>query len=91
MDAACDGVWTVDKLRAVGERVWTLERVFNLEAGLTKADDTLPDRMFNEPTKAGANTGAVSQLKAMLPEYYQRRGWTEDGVPTAENQNRLAL
>ncbi len=91
LDAVCESVWTADKLRAIGERVWNLERVFNLNAGFTAADDTLPKRMFAEATKGGANTGAVSQLKAMLPEYYERRGWSEDGVPTAETLGLISM
>jgi aldehyde:ferredoxin oxidoreductase len=91
LDAACESVWSADKLRAVGERVWNLERFFNLNAGFTGADDTLPERMFAEATKGGGSTGAVSKLKAMLPEYYERRGWSEDGVPTADTLGRIAL
>ncbi len=42
IDAACEGDWDADSLVEVGERIWNLEREFNLKAGITAEDDTLP-------------------------------------------------
>ena len=53
--------------------------MFNMAAGLTAADDTLPPRMLNEPVPSGSAKGKVSELSKMLPEYYSLRGWTEAG------------
>ena len=39
VDAACKGSWTVDRLNETGERIWNMERQFNLDAGMTAADD----------------------------------------------------
>lgn len=91
IDAACDGGWTTEKLMEVGERIFNLERDFNLRSGLTKADDTLPKRCLKEAAKSGPAKGVVSNLDKMLPEYYALRGWTKDGVPTNETLKRLAL
>ncbi len=91
LDAACEGGWTVRKLKKVGERIWNLERQFNLAAGLTAADDTLPARILKEAAKTGAGKGRVSELGAMLPEYYRLRGWTRKGVPKPETLRRLGL
>jgi aldehyde:ferredoxin oxidoreductase len=91
LDAACEGGWTTQKLLEVGERVWNLERQFNLKAGFTAKDDTLPPRLLKEAAKTGPAKGLVSQLGQMLPEYYQLRGWTKDGVPSNETIKRLAL
>ncbi len=91
IDAACEGGWTTQKLLEVGERVWNLERQFNLKAGFTAKDDTLPPRLLKEAAKTGPAKGLVSQLGKMLPEYYQLRGWTKDGVPSNETIKRLAL
>ena len=91
IDAACDGGWTPEKLLEAGERIWNLERQFNLDAGLTKADDTLPKRLLQEAAKTGPAKGKVNELHKMLPHYYDLRGWNADGVPTAETLNRLAL
>ena len=91
VDAACEGEWTLDRLVEVGERIWNLERKFNLEAGFTGKDDTLPKRLLKEAAKTGPAEGKVSGLKEMLPEYYELRGWDEGGVPTAETLQRLGL
>jgi aldehyde:ferredoxin oxidoreductase len=91
IDAACEGEWTTAKLLEVGERIWNLERKFNLAAGFTGKDDNLPKRLLKEAAKAGPAKGLVNGLAKMLPEYYQVRGWTADGVPTNETLQRLAL
>ena len=91
LDAACEGNWTVQKLEEVGERIWNLERQFNLAAGLSKADDTLPPRLLNDPAPSGTAKGRVCELDTMLTEYYELRGWNDQGVPTAETLQRLNL
>jgi aldehyde:ferredoxin oxidoreductase len=75
----------------VGERIYNLERLFNLRAGLSKADDTLPPRLLSEPILTGASKGSVSRLPEMLPAYYETRGWDKDGVPTKKRLKELAL
>jgi len=91
LQAACEGDWSLDNLNLVGERIWNLEREFNLRAGLTMKDDTLPPRLTKEPAKTGPAKGLVNGLDKMLPEYYALRGWTVEGVPTAETRTRLGL
>ena len=91
IDAACEGDWSADNLLEVGERIWTLERKYNMDAGFTGKDDTLPARLLKDAAKAGPAEGKVCGLDVMLPEYYQVRGWTEDGVPSNDTLERLAL
>ena len=91
IDGACEGDWDLARLLETGERVWNLERQFNLAAGLTMADDTLPKRILQEPAPSGVAKGLVSRLPEMLPEYYKQRGWSADGRPTAETLQRLGL
>lgn len=91
IDAALPGTWTAERMSEIGERIWNLERLFNLAAGLTGADDTLPDRSLKEPAKTGAAAGKVNELATMLPEYYQARGWGADGVPSERTLSRLGL
>ena len=88
---ACEGEWTMDSLIETGERIWNLERKFNMDAGLTGADDNLPKRLLKDAAKTGPAKGRVSDLGQMLPEYYQLRGWTPDGVPEEETLQRLGL
>ena len=91
LQAACEGDWSMDKLNLVGERIWNMERQFNMAAGFTRKDDDLPPRLKTEPAKTGPAKGLVSGIDKMIPEYYQVRGWTPDGVPTAETVARLGL
>ena len=83
--------WSVDELMEAGERIWNLERKFNLDAGMSPKEDTLPQRLLKEAAKTGPATGKVSELSEMLPEYYKLRGWTTEGIPTNETLSRLAL
>lgn len=85
--------WTTsdEEILQIGERIWNLERLFNLRAGFTKADDTLPPRLMEEPLPSGPAKGKVNELEVMLKEYYQVRGWNEEGVPTEEKMAELSL
>jgi aldehyde:ferredoxin oxidoreductase len=91
LEAACEGDWSLDNLGVVGERIWNLERQFNLAAGFTSADDTLPKRLLAEPANSGPAKGKVNELHKMLPAYYAARGWSVDGRPTPETLTRLGL
>ncbi len=79
------------ELMKTGERIWNLERLFNLKAGLTFRDDTLPERLLKEQVKSGPAKGRVVELDRMLPEYYKLRGWNNEGVPTEDKLKELGL
>ena len=90
--SAITGVdYTEESLMECGDRIYNLERLLNLKAGLTKDDDSLPPRILNEQIPAGPKKGAVSRLPEMLPAYYNTRGWDENGVPTEEKLKALGL
>ncbi len=90
--SACTGVqYTTADFMQAGERIWNLERLFNLKAGFTAKDDTLPERLLKSPLPTGPAKGNVSKLGEMLPEYYKLRGWDKNGVPTAEKLAELGL
>ncbi|HHY93705.1 MAG TPA: aldehyde ferredoxin oxidoreductase, partial [Firmicutes bacterium] len=90
--AAATGVdFSTGKALLAGERIWNLERLFNLRAGFTAADDRLAPRLLEEAMPEGPAKGRVSELKDMLPEYYRLRGWDEEGHPTAATLERLGL
>jgi len=86
--AASTGLeYTPETLRAVGRRVLDTERLINADFGLTRADDTLPKRYFDEPMPARQTKGHHidrSQFQNMLDEYYMERGWDRDGRVSAE-------
>jgi aldehyde:ferredoxin oxidoreductase len=91
VNAACEGAWSVDDMLEMGERVWNMERQFNIAAGFTAADDTLPQRLLKDAAKTGPAKGRVNDLGKMLPEYYELRGWDTDGIPTSDTLGRLGL
>ncbi len=78
-------------LHIVGERIWNLERLYNLREGFTAADDNLPDRLLHEPLPAGPSAGHTVDLAPMLKEYYRFRGWDSEGIPTEQKLARLGL
>ena len=85
----CD--FTDEEILMAGERIWNLEKLFNLKAGFTKADDTLPPRLLTEPLPEGPAKGKVVELDIMLPEYYSLRGWDKEGIPTQSKLKELSI
>ena len=81
----------VDALNRIGERIFTLERLFNLKAGLSAKDDTLPKRFLKEPMPEGPSKGQVFEQDQILPEYYRIRGWNQQGVPSKKKLEELGL
>ncbi|MCP4191891.1 MAG: aldehyde ferredoxin oxidoreductase family protein [Planctomycetaceae bacterium] len=90
--AAATGVpFTIDAFLKAGERTWNLERIWNMKAGLTKADDSLPKRLLKEAHKTGPSAGVTVDLESMLIDYYQERGWDKEGAPSQEKLLELGL
>jgi aldehyde:ferredoxin oxidoreductase len=81
-------------LAKIGERLFTLERAFNVRQGLGRKDDYLPERIRTEPlhTREAKGEGqTVSHNDEFLDKYYSLRGWTKDGVPTENKLKELKL
>jgi len=81
-------------LTTAAERIRTLERLFNIREGLSRKDDTIAERLFNEPLKDGAWKGEVldkEKFVEMIDAYYSLRGWDREGKPTQETLKRLGL
>ncbi len=78
------------KFLAVGDRGYTMERLFNMREGLGRKDDTLPKRFTDERLEPG-NRHSIVPLKKMLPKYYRLRGWDKAGVPTPKRLKKLGL
>ena len=83
--------YSVEEMMLAGERIWNLERVYDLQAGFSGKDDTLPPRLLKEPMPYGPNKGSVVPLDKLLKEYYMARGWDEKGVPSQEKLKSLQL
>jgi aldehyde:ferredoxin oxidoreductase len=85
---------SVDELAAAGERIWNLSRLFNLRAGLTAADDTLPKKVLHRPLEDGPRAGRVfapNDFAEAMQSYYQLRGWDEQGIPSRQKLAELGL
>lgn len=78
-------------LHRIGERIWNLERLYNLRAGVNSSFDTLPPRLLEEPIAEGPSIGRTVELKPMLAEYYRFRGWDAAGIPTPKKLQELEL
>jgi len=84
--------YTKEDLSKMGERIFNLERAFNVREGFSRADDTLPARLLEEPLKEGKSKDHVVKLEAMLEDYYRVRGWDQrTGVPTKSKLEELGL
>ncbi|MBW1767745.1 MAG: aldehyde ferredoxin oxidoreductase, partial [Deltaproteobacteria bacterium] len=82
---------SLDELLRVGERIINAKRVILNGLGITRKDDTLPERILNMPHSEGGAEGHTPDLAPMLDEYYRARGWDENGVPTPEKLASLGL
>ncbi len=78
-------------LLKVGERIWNLERVYNLKAGFSRKDDTLPEKLFETGTGEKGNGFRRQEFEAALQEYYHYRGWDKEGVPLREKLGKLKI
>ncbi|WP_298666051.1 aldehyde ferredoxin oxidoreductase family protein [uncultured Methanofollis sp.] len=83
--------YTTEKVMAIGERIYNLERMFIVQNGYSGKDDILPPRLLNDPIPAGPAKGGVNHLPEMLPHYYEIRGWDADGIPKKEKLEELGL
>lgn len=85
---------SLQDVERIGERIWNLERAFNVREGVRHNHDVLPYRVMHEPVPEGMHKGMhcpPDELQAMLDRYYTLRGWTADGVPTRTKLESLGL
>jgi aldehyde:ferredoxin oxidoreductase len=89
--------FTIEQLNQIGDRILNLIRAFWVREYGSKWSrdlDVPPMRWFKEPLTDGPLKGAVLDLEkynTMLDIYYQKRGWTKNGVPTKETLEQLGL
>jgi aldehyde:ferredoxin oxidoreductase len=88
------GLWPSDKVDKAGERIFNLQRMYNVMAGFTDKDDTLPARFFRELLPEGPPADkpmTEDAFQKCLREYYVFRGWDEKGRPTPEKLRELEI
>jgi aldehyde:ferredoxin oxidoreductase len=95
--AATGQDFSMDRLNQIGDRILNLIRAFWVReyGSMWSRDlDVPPMRWFNEPLTVGPLKGSVlntEKYNAMLDIYYQKRGWSKNGVPTKETLEKLGL
>lgn len=90
----CASGWTVKEkdLEDVGKRIIDIERMFNNREGVSRRDDTLPKRYFDEPMPLNLSKGHHidrDEFDKLLTRYYKIRGWTNDGQVKKERVKEL--
>jgi aldehyde:ferredoxin oxidoreductase len=95
INAATGWELSTDEVERIGERIYNLERLINVERGVARREtDTLSHRVMHEPIPDGPAEGMYcppEELSAMLDEYYAFRGWDDDGIPTPERLDALDM
>lgn len=82
--------FTTQSVLEAGERILNLQRAFACREGFSRKEDMLPKRLVT-PLSDGGSAGKAADLEYQLDEYYQVRGWTENGIPTKEKLQALGL
>lgn len=80
-----------DQIMKAGERIWNIERMFNLREGFGGKDDILPERFLKESMPDGPSKGNVVEIDQLLADYYTQRGWDREGKVTPEKLKELGL
>ncbi|MCS7096177.1 MAG: aldehyde ferredoxin oxidoreductase family protein [Nitrososphaerota archaeon] len=75
----------------VGERIFNLERVFIVREGFDARHDAMPERIVKEPVPREPSKGQVFEQDVLLKDYYNVRGWNEQGIPSKEKLKELGL
>jgi aldehyde:ferredoxin oxidoreductase len=78
--------WDINgqEVLTIGERVYNLQRKFNVREGIRKADDLLPERCLQMPEFGKYASTPECQIKdavSMIEECYKARGWSKKGIP----------
>jgi aldehyde:ferredoxin oxidoreductase len=95
LSACIDKDITPQGIMMLGEKIFTLLKVYNVRQGLSRKDDTWSDRFYEEPLPSGPSKGAILsriEMDQFLEEYYELRGWDKrTGIPTREKLIELGL
>lgn len=93
LNTAAGTDWTPERFMWLGERLWNMERLYNMAAGIGGDEDRLPERCFEDLPDSLADQKPLTRedFDTLLQDYYRLRGWDEHGVPTPERLRQLEL
>jgi len=74
-----------------GERIFNLKRLYNVRCGISRKDDVLPPRFLTLKREGEGLTPNLPPLGEMINNYYQVRGWSEEGIPLPGKLEDLGL
>jgi len=84
----------VEEMRQAGERIWNLEKAFNVREGWTERDDYPAPRIMEDPITSGVAKGCLvteEEFRMMHKAYFKERGWSSEGIPTKGKLLELGL
>jgi len=82
--------YTIKEVMHLGRRIWYLKRGLSNLFGARAEHDRLPKRLLT-PIQTGPSQGSVPDMDLMLKEFYELRGFNDDGVPKKEILEDLGL
>ncbi len=88
------GRWPAQKVYKTGERIFNLQRMFNVMVGFNRREDTLPQRFFKEVLKAGPPKDkpmTKQDFDSAMDSYYAYRGWDKEGRPSIAKLKELGI
>jgi aldehyde:ferredoxin oxidoreductase len=93
LNAATGMAYTKERFLQLGEAIWNMERLYNLEAGIDGSEDRLPDICFEVPEDFPPEAKPLTRedFATLLSDYYAVRGWDDQGRPTPERLAALGL
>ncbi len=85
--------FSVGRLEDTADRIAALERLFNVECGVTAEDDVLPPRFATETIPVAGEQACVPPDVAdrLRSDYYELQGWDEQGRPTESRLRELGV
>lgn len=84
----------IDDLMETASRISAQERLFAMRNGLTRDDDTLPEKLVNYKMAGSWPEDMVTpeEMDLMKEDYYEAMGWDkETGAPTKNTLKQLEL
>jgi len=81
----------IGEMMAVGERIFNLKRLFNTRLGVSRKDDFLPPRFLTLNRKGEGITTQLPPMGQLLADYYEYRGWSEEGLAMPEKLRQMGL
>jgi aldehyde:ferredoxin oxidoreductase len=82
---------TPQEVMETGDRIFTAKRLFNVAAGVTRKDDTIPPRITSLDRNEKVRHVPPEAFQRMLDEYYRLREWDPEGRPRQERLERLGI